>query len=406
MKHLLNFKLFESVDEFTPKKEDDITNFPAYKKMEEIFGNVDSEAPSWAGKVKNKAISVGGLGHSFYVSPKNIIFYGSINVCNSSKNPEVFTNWDNILKFITSYAIGIKLTLNTSTLQPFYEGKKILGTDAYLKLKENPKFYDFIVSNALSVNPSFKNEIDKIEIRINENILDPLAIADTEAFKYVSNFYDLVITPFPFKAPNHLFSLISITLTPKGSMSFSNQVESYIEPSQKTYVDTLSSSGVSAYDYYISSYLMSRKRGFTKGNWPWQHHNIGAKDNKTLEKYTWDLFGSIMDNKNKDLLHYANLSSDPIDKMLVDVYTDFDKKIMNRSLNTSEIYSVVNTIVEDYIRDLFNNDLVKFGTLSNEILTKTNNDDLKKFVKSFKDSDPLIKAGYGVGRFTEWDDED
>ena len=406
MKHILNFKLFESVNEFTPKKEDDITNFPAYKKMEEIFGHVDSEAPSWAGKVKNKVISIDRLGYSFYVSPKNIIFYGSFNVCNSHKNPEVFTSWDNILKFITSYAIGISLKINSNVLQPFYEGKKILGADAYLKLRENTKFYDFIVGNALSVNPAFKNEIDKIEIRMNENILDPLAIAETEAFKYVSNFYDLVITPFPFKAPNHLLSLISITLTPKGSISFSNQVESYIEPSQKTYADTLSSSGVSAYDYYISSYLMSRKRGFTKGAWTGQHHSIGAKDNKTLEKYAWDLFGAIMDNKNKDLLHYANRSSNPMDKMLADVYTDFDKKIMNRSLNTSEIYSGVNKIVEDYIRDLFNNDLVKFGTISNEILTKTNNEDLKKFVKSFKDSDPLIKAGYGLGRFTELDDED
>ena len=374
--------------------------------MEEIFGNVDSEAPSWAGKVKNKVISIDRLGYSFYVSPKNIIFYGSFNVCNSHKNPEVFTSWDNILKFITSYAIGISLKINSNVLQPFYEGKKILGADAYLKLRENTKFYDFIVGNALSVNPAFKNEIDKIEIRMNENILDPLAIAETEAFKYVSNFYDLVITPFPFKAPNHLLSLISITLTPKGSISFSNQVESYIEPSQKTYADTLSSSGVSAYDYYISSYLMYRKRGFTKGAWTGQHHSIGAKDNKTLEKYTWDLFGAIMDNKNKDLLHYANRSSNPMDKMLADVYTDFDKKIMNKGLNTSEIYSGVNKIVEDYIRDLFNNDLVKFGTISNEILTKTNNEDLKKFVKSFKDSDPLIKAGYGLGRFTELDDED
>jgi hypothetical protein len=406
MKHLLNFKLFESVNEFTPKKEDDITNFPAYKKMEEIFGNVDSEAPSWAGKIKNKMITVAGLGYSFSVSPKNIIFYGSFNVCNSHKNPDVFTNWDNILKFITSYAIGIKLSINSNILQPFYEGRKMLGVDAYLKLRENTKFYDFIVNNALSVNPSFKNEIDKIEIMMNENILDPLAIADTEAFKYVSNFYDVVITPFPYKAPSDLLSLISISLTPKGSLSFSNQMESYIEPSQKKYVEPLSSSGVSPYDYFISHYLMSRKRGFKKGDSYGQHHTIGAKDNKTLEKYTWDLFGAIFNIKNKDLLHYANRSSDPIDKMLVSAYTIFDEKIMNKSLSKSEIYSDVNIILKDYISDLFNNDLIKFGTLSNEILTKTDNEDLKKFIKSFKDSDPLVKAGYGLGRFTEFDDED
>ena len=398
MKYLLNFRLFESANDFIPKKDDNITNFPAYKKLEDLFTNVTSD-PEWTNNMRNKNISVGGLGYSFSVSPKKIIFYGSFNICNVNKNPEVFTSWDNILKFITSYAIGMKLKINSNLLQPFYNGIKVIPTDTYVMLKEHPKFYDFIVNNALDVNPSFKEKLDKLEMMANENISDPLAIGNTDAFKYLSKFYDIYITPS--LGSKYDTSLISIRISPIGAIDFSHEVESNMEYEQKWYKDQINNEEVSSGNYFTTSYSMSPRRGFNKEN-----NSIGAKDNKTLEKYTWDLFGSILDKKNLKLSSYSNRSSDELDKILADAYSDLDKKIMNKDLDPTEMYSDSNVIIKNYIKDLFSKDLVKYGVVSHSILTQTENQELKDFVKSFKNSKPLITAGHGINRITQFDDDD